>query len=38
MAGELLFCRAIETSFLRLITQARVMNSCGLVPLTNAEG
>lgn len=36
-AGDLLFFRATETSFLRLITQARVMNSCGLVPLTNAE-
>lgn len=36
-AGDLLFCRATETSFLRLITQARVMNACGLVPLTNAE-
>ena len=36
-AGDLLFCRATETSFLRLVTQARVMNPCGLVPLTNAE-
>ena len=36
-AGDLLFCRATETSFLRLITQARVMNPCGLVPLTNEE-
>ena len=35
-AGDLLFCRATETSFLRLLTQARVMNACGLVPLTNA--
>jgi predicted nucleic acid-binding protein len=35
--GDLLFCRATEISFLRLITQARVMNACGLVPLTNAE-
>ena len=36
-AGELLFCRATEISFLRLVTQARVMNACGVVPLTNAE-
>ncbi len=36
-AGDLLFCPATEISFLRLITQARVMNPCGLVPLTNAE-
>jgi len=35
--GDLLFCRATETSFLRLITQARVMNASGVAPLTNAE-
>ena len=36
-AGDLLFCRATETSFLRLITQVQVMKACGLVPLTNAQ-
>jgi toxin-antitoxin system PIN domain toxin len=36
-SGDLLFCRATEISFLRLVTQARVMNPCGVVPLTNAE-
>jgi toxin-antitoxin system PIN domain toxin len=35
--GDLLFCRATETSYLRLITQARVMNACGLEPLTNEQ-
>jgi uncharacterized protein len=35
--GDLVFCRATQTSFLRLITQARVMEGCGLVPLTNLE-
>lgn len=35
--GDLVFCRATEISFLRLITQAKVMNQCKLVPLTNAE-
>jgi uncharacterized protein len=36
-AGDLLFCRATETSFLRLITQPRVMQQCGLAALSNDE-
>jgi toxin-antitoxin system PIN domain toxin len=36
-AGDLLFCRATEISFARLVTQSRVMNPCGVVALTNAE-
>ncbi len=35
--GELLFCRSTEQSFLRLITQAQVMNRCGIEPLTNEQ-
>lgn len=36
-AGDLLFCHATEISFLRLITQSRVMHDCGLSALTNVE-
>jgi len=35
--GDLLFCRQTELGFLRLLTQEKVMNRCGAVPLTNAE-
>jgi toxin-antitoxin system PIN domain toxin len=35
--GELLFCRPTEISFLRLITQKRVMQACSAMPLTNEE-
>ena len=36
-AGDLLFCRQTELSFLRLITQERAMVPCGINPLTNEE-
>jgi toxin-antitoxin system PIN domain toxin len=36
-AGDLTFCLPTELGFLRLITQAAVMNQCGAAPLTNVE-
>jgi len=33
--GALLFCRQTEIGFLRLVTQARVMERCGLHALSN---
>lgn len=36
-AGDLVFCQPAEIGFLRLVTQAAVMNRCGAAPLTNAE-
>jgi toxin-antitoxin system PIN domain toxin len=33
----LLFCRATEISFLRLITQEQVMKRCGVVAMTNEQ-
>lgn len=36
-AGDLVFCLPTELGFLRLITQAAVMNQCGTAPLTNTE-
>jgi toxin-antitoxin system PIN domain toxin len=35
--GDLLFCRATETSFLRLITQKSAMACCGIEPLSNLD-
>ena len=35
--GDLVFCRQTELGFLRLITQAAVMNQCGAAPLSNSE-
>jgi uncharacterized protein len=35
--GDLLFCRATEISFLRLITQEQVMKRCGVVAMTNDQ-
>ena len=37
MRGDLLFCRATEISFLRLITQEQVMKRCGVVAMTNEQ-
>ena len=37
VAGDLLFCRATEISYLRLITQEGVMKQCGIIALTNEE-
>jgi toxin-antitoxin system PIN domain toxin len=34
---ELLFCRATQQSFLRLLTTAGVMSPYGMLPMTNAE-
>jgi hypothetical protein len=37
-SGDLLFCRPTEISFLRLVTQERVMQQqCGAAPLTNDQ-
>jgi toxin-antitoxin system PIN domain toxin len=36
-SGDLLFCRATEISFLRLLTQEQVMKRCGVVAMTNEE-
>lgn len=35
--GDLTFCRQTEIGFLRLITQAAVMNQCGAAALSNSE-
>jgi toxin-antitoxin system PIN domain toxin len=35
--GDLLFCRATEQSFLRLVTQEQVMKRCGVVAMTNEQ-
>lgn len=35
--GELRFCRSTEMGFLRLLTQQRVMQACGLDAFTNDE-
>lgn len=35
--GDLVFCVSTEMGFLRLVTQAAVMNRCGVEPLSNAE-
>src|SRR5262245_11560985 len=35
--GDLVFCRQTELGFLRLITQAAVMNQCGAAALSNSE-
>jgi toxin-antitoxin system PIN domain toxin len=35
--GDLLFCRSTELSFLRLLTQDKVMRMCGVMPLTNDQ-
>jgi len=35
--GDLVFCRQTELGFLRLITQAAVMNQCGAAPLSNSD-
>ena len=35
--GDLVFCLATELAFVRLVTQAAVMNLCGVAPATNAE-
>ena len=37
VAGDLSFCRATEMGFLRLLTQQRVMQACGLDAFTNDE-
>lgn len=36
-AGDLLFCRPTEMSFLRLLTQQKVMDKCGAEALTNEQ-
>jgi toxin-antitoxin system PIN domain toxin len=36
-AGDLIFCRSTEISFLRLLTQKKVMQLCHAVALTNEE-
>lgn len=36
-AGDLCFCRSTEMGFLRLLTQQRVMQACGLDAFTNNE-
>jgi toxin-antitoxin system PIN domain toxin len=35
--GDLVFCLPTELGFVRLITQAAVMNQCNAAPLTNTE-
>ncbi len=35
--GELLFCRAVQQSFLRLLTTRSILNAVGSPPLTNEQ-
>jgi uncharacterized protein len=35
--GDLMFCRPTGLGYLRLVSQAAVMNRCGAAPLSNSE-